>query len=134
MTLRLWWAAVGCLLGALLPALALAADACPDANADRLDRYRAGSAAIVEKLGRAETLMLLTEAGYDFGDVLGADVLVVGAGAAGLWCAEVAARGGRDVLVLETDELDYIHDLVHRLDVMERIEAVLPPEMGKPAC
>jgi deoxyadenosine/deoxycytidine kinase len=39
-----------------------------------------------------------------------------------------------DVLVLETDELDYIHDLVHRLDVMERIEAVLPPEMGKPAC
>ena len=39
-----------------------------------------------------------------------------------------------DVLVLETDELDYIHDLVHRLDVMQRIEAVLPPEMGKPAC
>ncbi len=39
-----------------------------------------------------------------------------------------------DVLVLETDELDYVHDLVHRLDVMERIEAVLPPEMGKPAC
>jgi deoxyadenosine/deoxycytidine kinase len=39
-----------------------------------------------------------------------------------------------DVLVLETDELDYIHDLVHRLDVMDRIEAVLPPEMGKPAC
>ena len=31
-----------------------------------------------------------------------------------------------DVLVLETDDLDYIHDLVHRLDVMERIEAVLP--------
>ena len=39
-----------------------------------------------------------------------------------------------DVLVLETDKLDYIHDLVHQLDVMERIEAVLPPEMGKPAC
>ncbi len=39
-----------------------------------------------------------------------------------------------DVLVLETDRLDYIHDLVHRLDVMERIEAVLPGEMGKPAC
>jgi hypothetical protein len=39
-----------------------------------------------------------------------------------------------DVLVLETDRLDYIHDLVHRLDVMERIEAVLPDEMGKPAC
>jgi len=31
-----------------------------------------------------------------------------------------------DVLVLETDNMDYIHDLVHRLDVMERIEAVLP--------
>ncbi len=37
-----------------------------------------------------------------------------------------------DVLVLETDNLDYIHDLVHRLDVMQRIEAVLPPELGKP--
>jgi deoxyadenosine/deoxycytidine kinase len=37
-----------------------------------------------------------------------------------------------EVLVLETDELDYIHDLVHRLDVMERIEAVLPPEFGRP--
>jgi deoxyadenosine/deoxycytidine kinase len=31
-----------------------------------------------------------------------------------------------DILVLETDDLDYIHDLVHRLDVMQRIEAVLP--------
>ena len=39
-----------------------------------------------------------------------------------------------EVLVLETDQLDYIHDLVHRLDVMERIEAVLPNEIGKPAC
>jgi deoxyadenosine/deoxycytidine kinase len=39
-----------------------------------------------------------------------------------------------EVLVLETDELDYIHDLVHRLDVMRRIESVLPPEMGRPAC
>ncbi len=39
-----------------------------------------------------------------------------------------------EVLVLETDELDYIHDLVHRLDVMERIEAMLPPELGRPAC
>ncbi|HNP37463.1 MAG TPA: deoxynucleoside kinase [Woeseiaceae bacterium] len=33
-----------------------------------------------------------------------------------------------EVLVLETDQLDYIHDLVHRLDVMERIESVLPPQ------
>ncbi len=29
------------------------------------------------------------------------DVLILGAGAAGLWCAEVAARGGREVAVLE---------------------------------
>ena len=39
-----------------------------------------------------------------------------------------------DVLVLETDRLDYIHDFVHRLDVMERIEAMLPPELGRPRC
>ena len=39
-----------------------------------------------------------------------------------------------DVLVLETDQLDYINDVVHRLDVMERIEAVLPGEIGKPQC
>ncbi len=39
-----------------------------------------------------------------------------------------------EVLVLETDRLDYIHDLIHRLDVMERIESVLPPEFGRPAC
>ena len=38
-----------------------------------------------------------------------------------------------DVLVLETDQLDYVHDLVHRLDVMQRIEAELPAEIGKPA-
>ncbi len=39
-----------------------------------------------------------------------------------------------EVLVIETDRLDYIHDFVHRLDVMERIEAVLPEEFGKPGC
>jgi deoxyadenosine/deoxycytidine kinase len=40
-----------------------------------------------------------------------------------------------DVLVLDTDRLDYINDVIHRLDVMERIEAVLPEEIGKPiAC
>ncbi|MDX1404230.1 MAG: deoxynucleoside kinase [Woeseiaceae bacterium] len=39
-----------------------------------------------------------------------------------------------DVLVLETDRLDYVHDLVHRLDVMQRIESMLPPELGKPDC
>lgn len=37
-----------------------------------------------------------------------------------------------EVLILETDRLDYVNDLVHRLDVMERIESVLPPELGKP--
>ena len=39
-----------------------------------------------------------------------------------------------EVLVLDTDKLDYIHDLVYRLDVMQRIESVLPPEFGKPGC
>jgi deoxyadenosine/deoxycytidine kinase len=39
-----------------------------------------------------------------------------------------------EVLVLETDTLDYIHDLVHRLDVMQRIEAVLPESIGRPDC
>ncbi len=39
-----------------------------------------------------------------------------------------------DVLVLETDRLDYINDLIHRLDVMERIEAVLPEAIGRPDC
>ena len=39
-----------------------------------------------------------------------------------------------EVLVLETDKLDYVNDLLHRLDVMQRIEAVLPPEVAHPAC
>jgi deoxyadenosine/deoxycytidine kinase len=37
-----------------------------------------------------------------------------------------------EVLVLETDQLDYIHDLVHRLDVMQRIESVLPEGIVRP--
>ena len=37
-----------------------------------------------------------------------------------------------ELLVLETDRLDYLHDFVHRLDVMEKIEGMLPPELGKP--
>lgn len=36
-----------------------------------------------------------------------------------------------EVLILDTDNLDYIQDLVHRLDVMQRIEAVLPEEIAK---
>ena len=35
-----------------------------------------------------------------------------------------------EVLVLETDDMDYVHDLVHRLDLMQRIEALLPPDVG----
>ena len=30
-----------------------------------------------------------------------------------------------DVLVLATDNLGYSHDLIHRLEIMERIEAML---------
>ncbi len=31
-----------------------------------------------------------------------------------------------EVLVLDTDKLDYANDLMHQLDVMERVEAMLP--------
>lgn len=37
-----------------------------------------------------------------------------------------------EVLVIDTDNLDYVNDLVHRLDVIERIESVLPGELGRP--
>lgn len=36
-----------------------------------------------------------------------------------------------ELLIIDTDNLDYVSDLVHRLDVMERIEAVLPPPIGR---
>jgi deoxyadenosine/deoxycytidine kinase len=49
-----------------------------------------------------------------------------------LYDAWIASYEMSDVLVLETDRLDYIHDLIHRLDVMQRIEALLPRELGKP--
>lgn len=52
----------------------------------------------------------------------------------GLYEKWIASYDMSDVLILETDKLDYIHDLVHRLDVMQRIESMLPPELGKPAC
>jgi deoxyadenosine/deoxycytidine kinase len=52
----------------------------------------------------------------------------------GLYDEWIRSYGMSEVLVLETDKLDYIHDLIHRLDVMERIEAVLPPELGRPGC
>ena len=38
-----------------------------------------------------------------------------------------------ELLILETDNLDYVNDLIHRLDVMERIEAVVG-ELGTPKC
>ena len=37
-----------------------------------------------------------------------------------------------ETLIIETDRLDYIHDLVSRLDVMQRIESVLPPDFARP--
>jgi deoxyadenosine/deoxycytidine kinase len=37
-----------------------------------------------------------------------------------------------EVLVLETDRLDYVHDLVHSIDVMQRIESLLPEDFGRP--
>ena len=46
----------------------------------------------------------------------------------------IASYDMSEVLVLETDNLDYINDVIHRLDVMERIEAVLPDEIGRPNC
>jgi deoxyadenosine/deoxycytidine kinase len=52
----------------------------------------------------------------------------------GLYEKWVASYDLGEILVLETDRLDYIHDLVHRIDVMERIEAMLPPGLGKPGC
>jgi len=38
----------------------------------------------------------------------------------------IASYSLSEILVLDTDRLDYIHDLLYRLDVMERIESVLP--------
>lgn len=38
-----------------------------------------------------------------------------------------------EVLVLETDKLDYINDMVDCLDVMERVEALLPATLKRPA-
>ena len=49
-----------------------------------------------------------------------------------LYDAWIEAYDMSDVLVLETDDLDYVHDLVHWLDVMRRIEALLPGDIGRP--
>ena len=37
-----------------------------------------------------------------------------------------------EILVLETDKLDYVNDMVDRLDVMERVEALLPATLKRP--
>ena len=37
-----------------------------------------------------------------------------------------------EVLILETDKLDYINDMVDCLDVMERVEALLPATLNRP--
>lgn len=50
----------------------------------------------------------------------------------GLYDAWIARYAMSDVLVLETDRLDYVHDLVHRLDVMRRIEQVVPDGFARP--
>jgi len=36
-----------------------------------------------------------------------------------------------EVLVLESDKLDYINDMVDCLDVMERVEALLPATLNR---
>ena len=38
-----------------------------------------------------------------------------------------------EVLVLETDKLDYINDMVDCLDVMERVETLLPATLSRPS-
>ncbi len=45
----------------------------------------------------------------------------------------IAEYGLSEVLVLETDKLDYVNDLLYRLDVMERIEAMLPRALVRAA-
>ena len=37
-----------------------------------------------------------------------------------------------DVLVLESDQLDFVHDLIDRQDVRQRIEALLPATLKRP--
>jgi deoxyadenosine/deoxycytidine kinase len=37
-----------------------------------------------------------------------------------------------EVLVLESDQLDFVHDLVDRQDVRQRIEALLPANLKRP--
>lgn len=45
----------------------------------------------------------------------------------------VATYQHGEILILETDKLDYVNDMVDRLDVMERVEALLPATLKRPA-
>jgi len=49
-----------------------------------------------------------------------------------LYEAWVSTYQSGDILILETDKLDYINDMVDCLDVMERIEALLPTTLQRP--
>jgi deoxyadenosine/deoxycytidine kinase len=44
----------------------------------------------------------------------------------------ISSWDASEVLVLDSGKLDYIHDLVDRLDVMERIESILPSTLERP--
>lgn len=44
----------------------------------------------------------------------------------------IAGYSMGDVLILDSGRLDYIHDMVDRLDVMERVEALLPRTLTRP--
>jgi len=44
----------------------------------------------------------------------------------------VASYQFGEILILETDKLDYINDMVDCLDVMERVEALMPATLTRP--
>jgi len=44
----------------------------------------------------------------------------------------IASWDSSEVLILDSGKLDYINDLVDRLDVMERIESMLPTALERP--
>jgi len=48
-----------------------------------------------------------------------------------LYEAWIATYSMGEVLVLDTGRLDFIHDMVDRLDVMERVEALLPRSLRR---
>jgi deoxyadenosine/deoxycytidine kinase len=50
----------------------------------------------------------------------------------GLYEQWLASYQFGEVLVLETDKLDYINDMVDCLEVMERVEALLPATLNRP--